>query len=207
MEDPFSILSVFAPEPASRPQLRPLYPPQLSSDQSSPTLPGPSCIPLKRPAPTLSTLDNQGPDQQRKKRRHWHIVRNATTRGKGKDKDEEEPSTDWRTPREAHTVDFGSYAALVPRLAEEMHVRDVGSVWGSEERVFEAIRSSVAPVSTDPPETQPPQGDYWTLQRALEAEDYIRDIVYGGVDGLAYVRSLAEFMKYPKTSVSTSSVI
>ncbi|KAF8811316.1 hypothetical protein BYT27DRAFT_7253025 [Phlegmacium glaucopus] len=35
---------------------------------------------------------------------------------------------------------------------------------------------------------------YWTTQRAAEAEDYIRDIVYGGVDGLAYVRSLAEFV-------------
>lgn len=35
---------------------------------------------------------------------------------------------------------------------------------------------------------------YWTSQRAAEAEDYIRDVVYGGVDGLAYVRSLAEFV-------------
>jgi bromodomain-containing protein 7 len=37
---------------------------------------------------------------------------------------------------------------------------------------------------------------YWTSQRAAEAEDYIRDVVYGGVDGLAYVRSLAEFVDY-----------
>ena len=35
---------------------------------------------------------------------------------------------------------------------------------------------------------------YWTSQRAAEAEGYIRDLVYGGVDGLAYVRSLAEFV-------------
>lgn len=35
---------------------------------------------------------------------------------------------------------------------------------------------------------------YWTTQRAAEAENYIRDMVYGGVDGLAYVRSLAEFV-------------
>jgi bromodomain-containing protein 7/9 len=37
-------------------------------------------------------------------------------------------------------------------------------------------------------------GDYFTSQWAAEAEDYIRDIVYGGVDGFAYVRSLAEFV-------------
>ena len=35
---------------------------------------------------------------------------------------------------------------------------------------------------------------YWSSQRAAEAEDYLRDVVYGGVDGLAYVRSLAEFV-------------
>lgn len=35
---------------------------------------------------------------------------------------------------------------------------------------------------------------YWSNQRAAEAEDYICETVYGGVDGLAYVRSLAEFV-------------
>ncbi|KAF5346868.1 hypothetical protein D9756_010623 [Leucocoprinus leucothites] len=38
-------------------------------------------------------------------------------------------------------------------------------------------------------------GEYFTSQRAAEAEEYIRDVVYGGVDGLAYVRSLAEFVR------------
>lgn len=37
--------------------------------------------------------------------------------------------------------------------------------------------------------------DYWTAERAASAERYIRDVVYGGVDGLAYVRSLAEFVR------------
>lgn len=36
--------------------------------------------------------------------------------------------------------------------------------------------------------------DYWSLKRAAEAEEYLRDVVYGGMDGLAYVRSLAEFV-------------
>jgi bromodomain-containing protein 7/9 len=35
---------------------------------------------------------------------------------------------------------------------------------------------------------------YWTPARATEAETYIQDVVYGGEDGYAYVRSLAEFV-------------
>lgn len=35
---------------------------------------------------------------------------------------------------------------------------------------------------------------YWTTKRAAEGEAYVRDLVYGGIDGLAYVRSLAEFV-------------
>lgn len=42
--------------------------------------------------------------------------------------------------------------------------------------------------------------NYWSTQRAVTAEEYIRDIVYGGVDGLAYVRSLAEFVSTPGVS-------
>lgn len=35
---------------------------------------------------------------------------------------------------------------------------------------------------------------------ALNAQDYIWSLVYGGVDGLAYVRSLAEFVQNPPSS-------
>ncbi|KAF8900844.1 hypothetical protein CPB84DRAFT_1847085 [Gymnopilus junonius] len=35
---------------------------------------------------------------------------------------------------------------------------------------------------------------YFTTQRAAEAEEYLRDLVYGGLEGFAYVRSLAEFV-------------
>ena len=37
------------------------------------------------------------------------------------------------------------------------------------------------------------ENGYW-VRRGRQAEDYLRDVVYGGVDGLAYVRSLAEFV-------------
>ena len=45
---------------------------------------------------------------------------------------------------------------------------------------------------------------YWA-EKAGEAEAYIRDVVYGGVDGYAYVRSLAEFLAPPDAVVSALS--
>jgi len=38
------------------------------------------------------------------------------------------------------------------------------------------------------------ENGYWTDGQAAEAEEYIKDVVYGGVEGFAYVRSLAEFV-------------
>lgn len=46
---------------------------------------------------------------------------------------------------------------------------------------------------------------YWTHRRATEAEEYIKDVVYGGVEGFAYVRSLAEFVDYSPPEVYVSS--
>ena len=42
--------------------------------------------------------------------------------------------------------------------------------------------------------------EYWTEERAAAGEGYLRDLVYGGVEGLAYVRSLAEFV-HPREMV------
>jgi len=84
-----------------------------------------------------------------------------------------------------------------------------------EERVFDAIRVSLdceaagkklhtggleakSAVFND---ANAGRDGYWTTQRAAEAEEYIRDVVYGGVDGLAYVRSLAEFVSRPQLEV------
>ncbi|KAF9530721.1 hypothetical protein CPB83DRAFT_762505 [Crepidotus variabilis] len=48
---------------------------------------------------------------------------------------------------------------------------------------------------------------YWTNQRAIEAEEYLKDVVYGGVGGLAYVRSLAEFSgRYPLNEQPTGNL-
>lgn len=145
----------------------------------------------------------------------------------------------WQTAREAHAVDFGSFALLEAELEAEMRRRKLVGVNGinettgstlnvgergsrEEDVMFEFIRSSldcssrvvkngaggedgvIAAPTTAPTPTPTLRAArtganllanaYWTSQRAAEAEDYIRDVVYGGVDGLAYVRSLAEFV-------------
>jgi len=49
---------------------------------------------------------------------------------------------------------------------------------------------------------------YWTTRRVVEAEEYLRDVVYGGVDGFAYVRSLAEFVDgYDEVCTSINSLL
>lgn len=147
------------------------------------------------------------------KRRHWHIVRNPVGR-KTKDitEDIETDEPPWQAAREVHPADFGSFAVLAGALSEEMKKRGVtpGVLKdGEEERVvLDAVRDSLVPEGTtsneEPNEdaiiseylngAEPSANEYFTPQRAAEAEEYIQDVVYGGVDGLAYVRSLAEFV-------------
>ena len=78
-------------------------------------------------------------------------------------------------------------------------VRNVGG--GGEDGLNTAATAAPTTTPTSTSSTKTPRtganslaNAYWTTQRAAEAEDYIRDVVYGGVDGLAYVRSLAEFV-------------
>lgn len=57
-------------------------------------------------------------------------------------------------------------------------------------KLFDLLRNSVdGRDSSSAPSTDP------TEATALNAQDYIWSLVYGGVDGLAYVRSLAEFIR------------
>jgi hypothetical protein len=57
-------------------------------------------------------------------RRHWVITRNLTRRGKEKDNDPEiSEGLDSRYLREAHALDFGSFALLAGALEEDMHQR------------------------------------------------------------------------------------
>ncbi|OCH85872.1 hypothetical protein OBBRIDRAFT_784195 [Obba rivulosa] len=205
LEDPFSILSLLVPEPMSRPLLTPLYP-SLPTDTPDIPFPGPVNIPpsaftssLTRPSFTR-TLKSSGGRVTKGKRRHWTISRNAPGRGRVREKDEDEEIPAWKVPREPVATDFGTYSTLVSLLAMERRTRDLAADLGSEERLFEALRLSVENRSSCLPQqvvSEDPTEKYWS-GKAREAEEYVRDIVYGGVDGIAYVRSVAEFVSRPE---------
>ncbi|THH15407.1 hypothetical protein EW146_g5058 [Bondarzewia mesenterica] len=199
MEDPFSVLSVFVPEAASRPQLTPVYPPSASSDPSQIYLPAPINVPVpdERSPPEI-------PKSSSSKYRYWTINRNVSSRGKPKEKEDEEPAQPRKNPRDMHATDFGAFATLAARVAQETPVEDASAAFGSEDKLFDAIRASVetpavgakpAPSAVD--ELIANGAGYWTRERACRAQDYLREVVYGGVDGLAYIRSIAEFVSPP----------
>ncbi|KAI0668133.1 hypothetical protein C8Q78DRAFT_980782 [Trametes maxima] len=219
VEDPFTVLSAVVPDPPSRPLLNPLYPLLESSDSSPPSLPAPvNIIPiddvpepptLSAPAPTPKQAGRtKGP-----KRRHWTISRNAPTRGRARDMAEEESVPPWKAPREPVAADFGTFAILPTLLAEKQRLSDMTAQLGSHDKLFDAVRQSFEPHAAGPSQPKPyedvkmetgtEEEGYWD-GKAAQAETYIRDVVYGGVDGFAYVRSLAEFLTPSEPIVRTS---
>ncbi|EKM51004.1 uncharacterized protein PHACADRAFT_262946 [Phanerochaete carnosa HHB-10118-sp] len=205
MEDPFSVLSVFLPEPPSKPLLTSLYP------SSDPYFPSPSTLPRNRPQPQppLHTVDKSG---TKSRRRYWSIVRSAPARrGKDREGEGEEELPSWKAPREPHSTDYGTFATLAGTLAQEYRVQNVGTDLGSEAQLFGALRHSIDQGLSwrDPSwandDLDLTEQGYWA-RRGRAAEDYIRDVVYGGVDGLAYVRSLADFVRLPLQTEPSSEV-
>ncbi|PIL34622.1 hypothetical protein GSI_03401 [Ganoderma sinense ZZ0214-1] len=205
MEDPFSVLSAMVPDPPSRPLLVPLYPTAESADSS---FPAPiNIIPAHDPPESSSSLVTASKLRTIKsakpaKRRHWIINRNGPTRTRIKDVGDEDAVPAWKIAREPVATDFGSYATLPSVLADENKLQNVGEDLGSEVRLLDVLRrnlyqvpSASASSTTSPPDQTASAEDsgYWR-GRVTEAEAYIRDVVYGGVDGLAYARSLAEFL-------------
>lgn len=191
------------PDPLERPQLSALYPSLEPSDPSRAPLPGPvNIIPVDDiPEPSTLAASHSAfkhPGRTKPaKRRHWTIVRNAPSRGRARDAAEEEPALAWSNAREPAAPDFGTFAILPSVLAEERRVRDMGAELGSEAKMFDALRQSCQPPVAGSSQNKSSEDvkteDYWE-GKAAEAEAYIRDVVYGGVDGFAYVRSLAEFL-------------
>ncbi|KAJ7123878.1 hypothetical protein C8R43DRAFT_1241115 [Mycena crocata] len=221
IEDPFSFLSALAPDPLTRPHLVPIYPAPLPPQQpaaqpyplpaprDTPTTPAPSG-PLY-PFPSLLPSDDApAPTAPVHKMRHWTLLRNGTGR---RPKDELPPPGDDMddTTREPHALDFGSFAVLAGELAAEMSRRGASLPEALDEADVEVksyLREGLEMPVADGPEnegTATPAFDskeYWSTAHALEAEGYLRDVVYGGVDGLAYVRSLAEFVATPPRDVA-----
>ncbi|KAI0631373.1 hypothetical protein C8Q77DRAFT_1159174 [Trametes polyzona] len=206
MEDPFSVLSALVPDPPSRPHLAPLYPSLQASDSSRPPIPAPvNIIPVEdipKP-PTLAPppiTPKQSGRTRPARRKHWTITRNASSRSRAKDVQEEEPPPSWSHPREPTATDFGTFAILPSVIAEEKRVKDFGAELGSEDRLFDALRQAFQQPVAGPSHPKAEEDlkmdaetNYWE-GKAAQAEAYIRDVVYGGVDGYAYVRSLAEFL-------------
>lgn len=210
IEEPFSVLQFFVPDPPSRPLLTPLYPPapaaeqptQLSQPSASAHLPFPTpvIIPTAPVDPGPSTEPHLCVSHSKKHRRHWTIVRNTSSRRAKDREDEEEEEPAWKTPRGPSASDFGTFTELQHLLASEGAAADVSEL-GSELRLFGAIRTSVENSTWEGKGVDGRQlsvhsdsDDAYWREKGSEAQEYIRDIVYGGVDGYAYARSLAEFM-------------
>ncbi|KAH9847739.1 hypothetical protein C2E23DRAFT_847173 [Lenzites betulinus] len=205
MEDPFTVFAPLVEERVPRPLLTPLYPALEQSDPSREPLPAPVNILPVETVLEPSTLyasafaAKQPGCTKPPRRRHWTITRNASTRGRMKDAQEDDSSPAWSHPREPAASDFGTFATLPSILAQERGAKDMGAELGSEEKLFAALRESCQSHDAGPSHDQPAEvksevaESYWE-GNAARAEAYIRDVVYGGVDGFAYVRSLAEFL-------------
>ncbi|KZP09348.1 hypothetical protein FIBSPDRAFT_802176 [Athelia psychrophila] len=203
MEDPFSILSILVPEPPSRPQVTSLYPPPsfgnaatATSPSTDPTYPGATTIPTPHypPTPSPPSTSKAQHTTDPPKRRHWTILRHVPTRiykTGNKADGEEDVIPDWQVPRDAHALDFGSFAGL----AGEWAARD--PQMRQENGVLAGIREGICADDDHGSDTRPGQGEFWNLARAADAQAYLRDVVYGGPDGLAYVKSLEEFVRSP----------
>ncbi|KAK7035451.1 hypothetical protein VNI00_011744 [Paramarasmius palmivorus] len=205
MEDPFTVFTNSVPDPFVPPYLSPLYPPlsqNLANDPSMSQTPQPfaqfpTAVNLPPDRPPVATV----PSDPSSKFRYWTIQRNANSRTRAKDREDErdeEEDADWKVPRAAHATDFGSFARLASELAEEMKRRgtfkdeEQGSFCIINESLdFEAAASRLkAPQIVSAPLLQ----NHWSAARALEGDVYLRDVVYGGGSGLAYIRSVAEFL-------------
>ncbi|THU95384.1 hypothetical protein K435DRAFT_131068 [Dendrothele bispora CBS 962.96] len=222
MEDPFSLLSALVPDSLARPLLTPLYPPisrpstqrQPSYDPSASQTPQPppsSTFPISVNAPLTRPPLGPASGPTNAKTRHWTITRNASSR-KMKDREDDRDDSgelpEWKVPREAHALDFGSFALLAGELAEEMQRRGLSG--DDEETCLNILKDTldceiVAKQLSykDRSADFVSETSYFNSVRAAEAEDYVRDVVYGGVDGLAYARSIAEFVAPIKDSDSS----
>jgi bromodomain-containing protein 7 len=188
VEDPFSVLSALVPDALCAPLVTPLFPPPAgdSSQTNNPlpiNIPPPENppVPAPVPQPTVGT-----------KYRHWTILRSAPPRGKMKETAEERPPTpEWRKPRPLHTTDFG----LFPMLATNPSPGGTPEVLATQEQLFEALCARLEDSLRS--ET--------SVDQAATAQSWLQEVVFGGFDGLAYMRSVAEFVTLSSTASVESS--
>ncbi|KAI0263548.1 hypothetical protein BC834DRAFT_971243 [Gloeopeniophorella convolvens] len=185
MEDPFSVLSALVPDPFSVPTFTPLFSPP--AQDSNAVLPSPICVPAPKDPPLVPVAVEPQSESGKPKYRHWTVSRIAPLRGKAKETAEEPPPAPaWRTPRPLHTDDLGLFPTLTTgRSADGKH-----EAFGTQERLFEALRTSLESAARSED----------TDNQAKTAQSWLREVVYGGFDGLAYARSVAEFVSSAPTA-------
>lgn len=146
------------------------------------------------PSTALSTIG-------KKKLKHWSITRNPP-RNRARDIDDNEDSTGAhlaKRRRVAEAMDYGSFSQLTGLIAVENGILadDFDETIGTEEKFMDHLKNSLEKhaSSAEMPDKMDIDGEKTLdLQPVVESDEYIRDVVYGGIDGLAYVRSLAEFV-------------
>lgn len=226
MEDPFSVLNVFVPDTISRPHVTPLYPASSGDEKLHPlepillaldhAFPSLNTVELTKNTYTSTSHETSSAVPPAKKRRHWTIIRNAGGRSRLKENEFEEATPPARaTSRFAQTADWGTFAQLVGTLTTDPNPSRRASICENEQELHVALRSSVTPRpvtgsshpiaqqlvgnSATEPVTGSSTGDdkVCSDEAAMHGWHYLLDVVYGGVDGFAYVRSLAEFLRRP----------
>ncbi|KAL5501196.1 hypothetical protein ACEPAH_9583 [Sanghuangporus vaninii] len=220
MEHPFTILRQLVPKPLTVPEVVPLIPtkfiaveaPSETREVSQPPegrretqMDGPVALPIEaipdvlsdpnrhvfvNPSPYTSVVGD-------KHLRHWTITRNPPRAVRSRDEDEEGAiaGPDTKRRRVEH-ADYGTFAGLLGTVAAENGLKadEFEEFFSSDSKVLDQIRQTI--------ENRGPTSNSETMDnldvekrvRLLDADEYIRDVVYGGVDGLAYFRSLAEFV-------------
>ena len=180
VEDPFSVLSALVPEGSGVPLVTPLFP-SPSQGPLQIDLPLPINVPPPKSPPVAPAPVSQPSESNKSKYHHWTVTRPTSQRGKAKDPVEERPPTpEWRKPRPLHTADFG----LFPLLATSLSPEGTTEALATQERLFEALHTSLEGAVHSQTDTSP----------ATSAQSWLQEVVYGGFDGLAYLRSIAEFV-------------
>ncbi len=143
-----------------------------------------------------------------KRRKHWTITRTSASRSRARDaEDSEEPPL--KRLKVPEPTDYGSFAILLGAIAAEQNIRAASfeDYFGSNEKQTEFARAGLlVPPGPETASTMAAEDELVDDEIvSLDAEAYVREVVYGGVDGLAYIRSLAEFCGHRRdTPVSCS---
>jgi bromodomain-containing protein 7/9 len=154
----------------------------------------------------------------KKRLKHWTLNRNPTNRIRTKDTEDNHDLTPAASSRPskrqriAEVSDYGPFALLSGSLAKESKITlsEIENSFGTHAEFLEGLRRSLNPpnlsdvhgtprattgatlAQSNGLETSSPLDV--SLRNALDGEDYVKEVVYGGVDGYAYVRSIAEFL-------------